>query len=328
MAGSGSERGRTVNRKTLKLVILLIVMLVFPLYVLIATDFSSSVFDTATPAGTDSPTAADDRMREIKDAVQTRSDVDHYWEKTGTEVSDPQTGEHRKITYQAGISDPTHVSGKAHLYMKSDELYYQDDTNTTLQMTDAGTLNITSDDLVGTLANDTYFSAVDNAGTGTVDLIKANTSDLAILPDSAALEVATASAATSSDRTIADKGYADTKEAALVTQATASIFGTRTFTDTVSAALVKGTVYKAQCDGFLTVSRNGDTGNEFTVFVEQGDNTPDITVALIEMNNNVNNGITIPLRKDDFVTLTQTLGSSAITYMSFLPIGTGGLVAQ
>ena len=119
-----------------------------------------------------------------------------------------------------------------------------------------------------------------------------------------------------------------TIQAGLSGSAVASIFGTRTVTDTVSAALVKGTVYKSQCDGFLTVSRSGTVGQQFTVFVEQGDETPDVVVALIEMNSNLDNALTIPLRKDDFVTLTQTLGSGAITYMSFLPIGTGGLVAQ
>ena len=104
------------------------------------TTVFSSTFDTATPAGGDSPTEADDRMREIKAAVQERENVDHYWPLTGTEVSDAFTGEHRKITYFSTIADPTQVAGKAHLYMKSDELYYQDDSNTTLQMTAGGDL--------------------------------------------------------------------------------------------------------------------------------------------------------------------------------------------
>ena len=105
-----------------------------------ATVFSST-YDTSTPGGGDSPTEADDRMREIKAAVQERENVDHYWPLTGTEVSDASAGEHRKITYQGTISDPTQVSGKSHLYMSSDELWYQDDTNTTLQFTSAGDLH-------------------------------------------------------------------------------------------------------------------------------------------------------------------------------------------
>ena len=60
----------------------------------------TNTFDTATPAGSDDPAEADDRMREIKAAVQERrndkngvaDDGDHYWPKTGTEGSDTATG--------------------------------------------------------------------------------------------------------------------------------------------------------------------------------------------------------------------------------------------
>lgn len=146
-----------------------------------ATTVFSDTYNTATPAGTDSPTEADDRMREIKAAVQERENVDHYWPLTGTEVSDADSGEHRKVTFHESISDPTAVASHAHLFMQSDELRYRDDSNSAFDLTDAGTLNILSSDLVGTLANNTYFSAVDNAGTGTVNLIKADTNDEVVL---------------------------------------------------------------------------------------------------------------------------------------------------
>jgi len=127
---------------------------------------------------------------------------------------------------------------------------------------------------------------------------------------------------------IVNMEYADTKEAILATQATASIFGTRTFNDTTPAALVQGTVYKAECDGFLTVSSAGGDGTQFTVYIEQGDATPDVVVGLVEFNANYDSASTFTIIKDDYVTLTRTLGSAAIDYMSFVPIGTGGLVAQ
>ena len=56
------------------------------------------------------------------------------------------------------------------------------------------------------VANDTYFTAIDNAGTGTVNLIKANTSDVAVLPDGS--ELATSGAPTA-DADLANKKYVD-----------------------------------------------------------------------------------------------------------------------
>lgn len=117
-----------------------------------ATTFSVT-YDKTTPQGTDAPSVLDDRDRETKQAVQERENVDHYWPYAsfadvagGNEVASKFTGEHRKVTFYGTISDPTQVSGKAHLYMKSDELYYQDDTNTTKQLTSGGQLNIVDAD--------------------------------------------------------------------------------------------------------------------------------------------------------------------------------------
>ena len=58
----------------------------------------NDTYDTATPVGdSDSPTEADDRMREIKAAVQERLNVEHVFDLTGTEVSDADTGQHKGI---------------------------------------------------------------------------------------------------------------------------------------------------------------------------------------------------------------------------------------
>jgi len=54
--------------------------------------------DIATPAGSDDPAEADDRMREIKAAVQERLNVEHVFDLTGTEVSHADTGKHTDIT--------------------------------------------------------------------------------------------------------------------------------------------------------------------------------------------------------------------------------------
>jgi hypothetical protein len=58
----------------------------------------SNTYDTATPAGSDDPAEADDRMREIKAAIQERLAVEHVFALTGTEVSGANTGKHTDIT--------------------------------------------------------------------------------------------------------------------------------------------------------------------------------------------------------------------------------------
>ncbi len=171
----------------------------------------SDTYDTSTPAGGNSPTEADDRMREIKAGIQERENVDHYWPLTGTEVSDVDTGEHRKILFHAPIAaTPTVAADHGDLRIKDvsgkAELHWTDEDENEIQLTDAGTVNLTSPAILGVLANDTYFTAVDNAGTGTIDLIKAGTNDLPTLPDSAEMA---SSAAPVEDEAIANKKYVD-----------------------------------------------------------------------------------------------------------------------
>jgi hypothetical protein len=106
----------------------------------IATTFSYT-YDVTTPDGGDSPTEADDRMRETKAAVQERENVDHYWPKTGDEVSDADAGEHRKVTLRVG-SAPTHAADKGIVYAKDvsakAELFYIDEDGDEIQLTSGG----------------------------------------------------------------------------------------------------------------------------------------------------------------------------------------------
>ena len=177
---------------------------------LLGTVFSS-VYDTATPLGTDAPSSLDDQIRLSKAANQERNNVDHYWPLSGTQVSDADAGEHRKVLFHAPIAATptvaashgdlriTDVSGKA-------EPAWTDEDEQELIVTDAGTLNIIEADLLGTVTNNTYFTAIDNAGTGTVSLIKADANDVAVVPDNS--QTATNAAPTSSTG-IANKKYVD-----------------------------------------------------------------------------------------------------------------------
>ena len=172
---------------------------------------------TNTPAGTDNPTEADDRMREIKAAFVERLDIDHYWTASATSTYDAtDTGKHRYVTFQ-GPNDLTSMAAdESAIFSKNvssvTEFHWIDESDNVLQITSGGTLNIVSADLLGTLANDTYFTAVDAAGTGTVDLIKANASDVAVIPDGS--ELATSGAPTA-DADIANMKYVVDQVAAI-----------------------------------------------------------------------------------------------------------------
>ncbi|KKN74430.1 hypothetical protein LCGC14_0390500 [marine sediment metagenome] len=123
----------------------------------------ADTYDKATPAGSDDPAEADDRMRETKAAVQERENVDHYWPLTGTEVSNVDSGEHRKVTLRTG-SAPTAVADKGFVYAKDvsgkAELFYRDEDGDEIQITTGGILNSLNLTGVQTAAGVKTFSSI------------------------------------------------------------------------------------------------------------------------------------------------------------------------
>ncbi len=100
-------------------------------------------YDITTPDGSvDSPAEAADRMNEIKFATQERLDADHYFPLTGTEVSDLDAGEHRKITLRtlSAVEVAALAGAKAYLYqlVTDGELYFKDAAGNTIQLTFGG----------------------------------------------------------------------------------------------------------------------------------------------------------------------------------------------
>jgi len=100
-------------------------------------------YDITTPDGSvDSPAEAADRMNEIKAALQERLDVDHFFPLTGSEVSDTDAGEHRKITIRTltAVAVAALTATKAYLYrlVTDGELYFKDDDDNTIQLTSGG----------------------------------------------------------------------------------------------------------------------------------------------------------------------------------------------
>ena len=136
------------------------------------------------PEGSEAANTTDDRLRQWRVDEEERLKPMFYGFDATDNVAPNNEAGVKKLDFYKQASDPSQVTDYSHLYVKLvgglPELFYQDDTSTTFQLTTAGALNVLSADLLGKLANDTYFTAVDNAGTGTVDLIKANTSDVAM----------------------------------------------------------------------------------------------------------------------------------------------------
>lgn len=98
-------------------------------------------YDTTTPAGTDLISMVDDRIKEMKLALQERINVDHFFQLTGSQVRDANVGQHRRITLVAnqtatatancGILHSKDVDSKA-------ELFYLDEDNHDVQITSGG----------------------------------------------------------------------------------------------------------------------------------------------------------------------------------------------
>lgn len=183
----------------------------------------SYTYNITTPAGSDDPKQADDRMREIKAAVQERQNIDHYWPLTTNQVSDANSGQHRKITFFGPIAKPTVQADHSYLYLKTvssiSELYWLDENDTERQFTTGSYLKGAAvepngiDDTKIRLRNNQPLRAYDAAGTGYVDLIKANSDGNCVLPDQSCLDSDTAPIA---DNDIVNKKYVDDQVAANV----------------------------------------------------------------------------------------------------------------
>ena len=280
-------------------------------------------FDTATPAGTDAPATLDNDARTKALALQERLNVCMYFPLTGTAVSDTDAGKMRQALFQAALeSKPTLDTGESAVYPKLVgsvvELFYEDSAGTEKQLTSEGSINISSAELLGILANATYFTAIDEAGTGTVDLIKAgkneaDDTDVAILPDETRLA---SSAAPTEDTQVPNKKYVDDQIAALA-------FGTWTGTDSNSATLAMDEVYLAGSDGFVTVAL--PAGNSANILTS-GVNPPTTARGGGEASGTQADGCMCPVKSGDYVKVTQTSGSSGTIY--WLPKGSGSLVKQ
>jgi len=183
-------------------------------------------WDETSPAGSQAISLGDNRIRELKTQIREVVDVDHKFDSSG---QDADMGKHNQISFLEQADIGTGAEGKPILGAQTvggkAELVFTDEDDNDIQITSAGYILISS----GLLPNDTYLKAHNNAGDGTVDLIKANTSDVAVLPDGS--ELAT-SAAPTADADIANKKYVDDQVGAVTQGAFSQVTGTSDITTT------------------------------------------------------------------------------------------------
>jgi hypothetical protein len=159
-------------------------------------------YDETKPAGTRDVNLGDDDIRELKTQLREIIAADHSMSSSGQGAT---WGAHNIVRLlvqtsitalaDAGLIYSKDVAGKA-------ELHYKDEDGNEVQITSGG--KILGDNV--RLSNNTNLTAKDAAGTGTVNLIKANASDKAELPVTAVLSASTAPTV---DAGIANKKYVD-----------------------------------------------------------------------------------------------------------------------
>lgn len=273
--------------------------------------------NTANPAGSASPKQGDDIIRTLARAVAEILGVDHYV-GASSPYNEDAAGEHAKVTLNAVLgADPDPGAGKGALYIKTvnakSELFYEDADDNAIQLTSGGEVLFGS---LSSIAKDTYLKAIDNAGTGTIDLIKGNASDKAILKVGAELST---NAEPGTDAGIANKKYVDDQIAAM--GADDDAFGSWTNKDSGgSANLAKDEVYKVGSDGFVLAYF---TGSGTSAGYTDGSNPPTAKRAQNIGGEEVPGFIMLPVKKDDYWKITGTT-----TIINWLPIGSGTCVKQ
>src|SRR3990167_5711696 len=119
---------------------------VVPVLLVLSLSGFTDTFDVSTPAGSDSPTAGDDRIREMKNAIQQRMNVDHDWALSGNTSDASDIGEHVVVQMQDQGSNPAAGSAKGKFFSKQvsshSEAHWIDDDGTVPQLTSNGAINV------------------------------------------------------------------------------------------------------------------------------------------------------------------------------------------
>lgn len=227
-------------------------------------------YDVTSPLGSDSPSVIDDRIRESKAATAERLNVDHFFDSsdggTANQVDHEDAGKHRQITFYAPISTPGAVdTNEGVSYTKTvggvPELHYIDQSEREVQITSLGRLKLT--DVNGAeikLSNNQWLTALNAAGSGDVNLIRADANDVTVLPDQTETETNEPPVCT---KAVANKKYVDDAVAHVAM-------------DEYSSRTV-GTIYQAATDGFVLVECQATSGVDMYCTIYVSSTTPPST---------------------------------------------------
>lgn len=277
-------------------------------------------WNESTPTGKEGAKTTDNYLRKHRLDLGERLEEMFY----GFNASDNSGAENiigiKALKCYRQSSDPTQVTDYGHFYIKLvsgiPELFYQDDENTTLQITSGGKLYSSAGmEIVGNGLIGGTLDVVGNIDPTTFETTRGGFLDEDAMGSNSANKVA-------SQQSI--KAYVDTKEDVIVTQATAGLFGSWTSLDSESNSLVKSEVYKVGSDGVVLVVPA--IANASLDGYTDGSNPPTTLRGNCEYAGGVRRStINMPVRKDDYWKITATDGTPAI---SWLPFGTGGCVKQ
>lgn len=101
----------------------------------------------ATPANTEDASLGAQRIRYTREDIRERIDVDHFL--PGNDSDRTAEGEHRQVSFYGPLgADPTNAANKGFLYMKDVsskvELFWEDEDGNVVQLTSAGSIQISA----------------------------------------------------------------------------------------------------------------------------------------------------------------------------------------
>lgn len=275
-------------------------------------------WNESSPAGSELMSTVDNRLRELKTQIREVVGVDHDFPSSGQATDN---GQHLRVTLQEQADLGTGAVGTTIIGSQTvsgkGELVYTNEDNTDIQMTSGSSIGAATQNIEGNTinavalvgdaikidTNNTYIKSKNAAGSGTVDLIKANASDIPVIPDGA--QMAT-SAAPTVDEGIANKKYVDDSAVG---------FGSWVNKSGGYAA------QQAATDGFVVVQAQQSVAGSEVAVEGYTDSNANPTTLLCRDHSRHPGGsyvasasFTMPVKKNDYWKVILNVGSSISVY--------------
>jgi|GEM_PF-5108554 len=207
----------------------------------------TNAWDETTPAGTDNASTADDFFRKHRLDLGERLEDMFYGFNADSNASPENDVGIKSLKFYKQSSDPTSATDFGHFYVKLvsgvPELFYQDDENTTLQLTSGGGLKSTAG------------LTVDGVSTLTGNVTASGTFESVGVATLADTSVTKTTAAPAADAQIANKKYIDDQ---ITANAPDSDSLCKAWCKVTSGGAISGT-------GFNITSANRDSTGVYTI---------------------------------------------------------------